>query len=61
MPSKKEKDLLQQGVLLESIQFELNACSKEVVQGKTAILSDQTVVKIRQDVSELKNESLAES
>ena len=44
--------------MLESIQFELNACSKEVVQGKTAILSDQTVAKIRQDVSELKNEFL---
>ena len=54
---EEEKDLLQRR-LLESIQFELNACSKEVVQGKTAILSDQTVAKIRQDVSELKNESL---
>ena len=50
---EEEKDLLQRR-LLESIQFELNACSKEVVQGKTAILSDQTVAKIRQDVSELK-------
>mgnify|MGYP000815988639 FL=1 len=54
---EEEKDLLQRR-LLESIQFELNACSKEVVQGKPAILSDQTVAKIRQDVSELKNESL---
>ena len=27
-------------------------------QGKTAVLSDQTVAKIRQDVSELKTESL---
>ena len=52
-----EKDLLQRR-LLESIQFELNACSKEVQQGKTAVLSDQTVAKIRQDVSELKNDSL---
>ena len=41
---EEEKDLLQRR-LLESIQFELNACSKEVVQGKTAILSDQTVAK----------------
>ena len=54
---EEEKDLLQRR-LLESIQFELNACSKEVLQGKVAILSDQTVAKIRQDVSELKNESL---
>ena len=54
---EEEKDLLQRR-LLESIQFELNACSKEVLQGKAAILSDQTVAKIRQDVSELKNESL---
>ena len=54
---EEEKDLLQRR-LLESIQFELNACSKEVVQGNTAVLSDQTVSKIRQDVSELKNESL---
>ena len=54
---EEEKDLLQRR-LLESIQFELNACSKEVVQGKTAVLSDQTVAKIRQDVSELKTESL---
>ena len=50
---EEEKDLLQRR-LLGSIQFELNACSKEVVQGKTAILSDQTVAKNRQDVSELK-------
>lgn len=54
---EEEKDLLQRR-LLESIQFELNACSKEVQQGKTAVLSDQTVAKIRQDVSELKNDSL---
>jgi len=52
-----DKSLLQESVLVVD-QFELNACSKEVVQGKTAILSDQTVAKIRQDVSELKNESL---
>ena len=54
---EEEKDLLQRR-LLESIQFELNACSKEVQQGKTAVLSDSTVAKIRQDVSELKNKSL---
>ena len=54
---EEEKDLLQRR-LLESIQFELNACSKEIQQGKTAVLSDQTVAKIRQDVSELKNDSL---
>ena len=34
---EEEKDLLQRR-LLESIQFELNACSKEVLQGKTADL-----------------------
>lgn len=53
----QEKDLLQRR-LLESIQFELNACSKEVAQGKRAILSEQTVAKMRQDVRELSNESL---
>lgn len=53
----QEKDLLQRR-LLESIQFELNACSKEVAQGKRAVLSEQTVAKMRQDVRELANESL---
>ena len=53
----QEKDLLQRR-LLESIQFELNACSKEVAQGKRAVLSEQTVEKMRQDVRELANESL---
>lgn len=53
----QEKDLLQRR-LLESIQFELNACSKEVAQGKRAVLSKQTVEKMRQDVRELANESL---
>lgn len=50
----QEKDLLQRR-LLESIQFELNACSKEVAQGKRAVLSEHTVAKMRQDVRELAN------
>ena len=57
---EEEKDLLQRR-LLESIQFELNACSKEVVQGKTAILSDQTVEKNATGCLRIKKRIIRES